>query len=96
LLNWQLPAEKIVNRVDEEDRSRLSRWLTAMLAGVLVYLLSSGPVLATAFWLRERTGWDGFYYTMWVYFPLLFFGPSSPFAVYVEWWTNLFGTVGPG
>jgi hypothetical protein len=31
----------------------------------------SGPVLATAFWLRELTDWVGFYAAMWLYYPLI-------------------------
>ena len=35
-----------------------------MLISIVVavaYVLGSGPILGFAFWLREITGWDGFY-----------------------------------
>jgi hypothetical protein len=63
---------------------------------LLVYVLSSGPVLATAFWLREATGWNGFYAVMYLYYPLLAPGRFGPLDAYIEWWVKLFGTVGPG
>jgi hypothetical protein len=67
-----------------------------LIAGVGLYLISSGPVLAISFWLREATGWDGFYYTMWIYFPILWPGHDSLAKTYIEWWVRLLGTVGPG
>jgi hypothetical protein len=67
----------------------------ALAIGVPLYLLSSGPVLAVAFWLREATGWDGFYLVMWVYYPILV--TRFTWAKdYIEWWVNLLGAVGPG
>ena len=76
---------------------RLS-WLVILLAICpLLYVLSSGPVLGTAFWLREATGWDGFYAAMIIYYPLLTMGHSNPISTYIEWWVvDVFGTVGPG
>ena len=62
----------------------------------VIYVLSSGPVLAAAFWLREATGWDGFYAAVFFYLPLLFLGHDNPIAAYIEWWVDLFDTVGPG
>jgi hypothetical protein len=70
--------------------------LTFLLACLAGYVLSSGPVLAASFWLREATNWDGFYTVMWLYYPLLVFGPDSLTSAYIEFWDNLFGTVGPG
>jgi hypothetical protein len=61
----------------------------------LAYVLSSGPVLAVAFWLREATGWEGFYAAMWLYYPLLV-RRTEPVDAYITWWVNLFDTVGPG
>ena len=60
-----------------------------------LYFLSSGPVLATAFWLREATGIDGFYNVMWLYAPILML-PRPIWDGYISWWVWLFGTVGPG
>ena len=76
-------------------RSR-ARWIVAVLVIVFVlYPLSSGPVLATAFWLREATRIDAFYGVMWVYLPILKL-PRSLWGPYVGWWVKLFGTVFPG
>ncbi len=61
----------------------------------IVYALSSGPVLATAFWLREVTGINAFYGVLWLYMPL-FMLPRAWWDPYVSWWVWLFGTVGPG
>jgi hypothetical protein len=61
----------------------------------LAYILSSGPVLAVAFVLRESTGYDGFYAVMWLYYPLLI-SPRWIWDGYISWWVELFGTVGPG
>jgi hypothetical protein len=77
-------------------RWRISFPIAAVLVP-LVYALSSGPVLAIAFWLRQATRWEGFYAVMWLYYPLLCFGgPYSVFWRYIGWWCELFHTVGPG
>lgn len=74
---------------------RAGRWLAL---GLAVYVLSSGPVLAIAFWLREATGRDEFYAALYGYYPLLVLppAPAGPLGWYIEWWVNLLGTVGPG
>lgn len=36
-----------------------------------LYVLSSGPVLGFSLWLRDVTGWDGFYAAVLPYLPLL-------------------------
>ena len=79
----------------EETRKRSARWAIVAITCLLVYVLSSGPTLATAFWLREATTWDGFYAAMLVYYPLLELGHGNPIDTYIEWWVHLFGTVGP-
>lgn len=80
-----------------DQPKRIARYSIAILASALVYVLSSGPVLATAFWLRDVTHWDGLYRVMWIYYPLLACGPLSyPIAVYLSWWCRLFGTAPPG
>jgi hypothetical protein len=82
---------------DQKERGGCTVWL---LAGGLIclagYVPSSGPVLASAFWLREATGWDGFYSVMLLYYPLLIWGHGTPIDAYIEWWVELLGTVGPG
>ena len=86
-----------MERDDSQKRdSRTGRWSVAALAVGVVYVLSSGPVIATGFWLREATGWNGFYAVIWLYAPLLFCGTGGPMGAYIEWWVKLFGTVGPG
>jgi hypothetical protein len=84
------------DRREPQRHSRSSRTIVAIAVCVVAYLLSSGPVLATAFWLREATHWEGFYMAMWLYAPLLLLGPNNVMGDYIEWWVELFGTVGPG
>jgi len=73
------------------------KWTVVILAIPLLYVLSSGPVIGLAFWLRESTGWDGFYQVMWLYYPILILGHDHPLVYYVEWWVvDVFHTVGPG
>jgi hypothetical protein len=80
-----------------ERQPGCATWLVIlMLAAVLGYVPSSGPVLAVAFWLRDQTGIDGFYAVMWLYYPLLILGRDSPLEAYWLWWTSLFGTAFPG
>jgi hypothetical protein len=74
---------------------KLARAVVILIVTLFAYVLSSGPVLATAFLLRETTKWDGFYGVLYVYYPLLA-GGHGPVSAYIEWWVKLFGTVGPG
>lgn len=83
-------------KISVRDRRRLVFWLWVFVAAVVVYVLSSGPVMATAFLLREATGWDGFYLVMWIYYPLLLAGHDNLIINYIEWWVEQFGAVGPG
>lgn len=75
---------------------QLSRRVILACGCIVAYVLSSGPVLAAAFWLREATGWDRFYAVLFVYYPLLILGRQSPVAAYIDWWVKLLHTVGPG
>lgn len=80
----------------DNPRSRgMGSWALVLTLAALAYMFSSGPVLAVAFWLREATGWDGFYAAMWLYYPLLV-RRTEPVDAYITWWVNLFDTVGPG
>ncbi len=87
-------------RPPDKRRSNATRAVEgAVLAGSLLvaYVLSSGPVLATAFWMREATGRDGFFLALWLYYPLLRpAGPNGLLMEYILWWCNLLHTVGPG
>jgi len=77
--------------------ARIRRWVMFLVGMAIVYLSSSGPVLGIGFWLRETTGWDGFYAVMWVYYPLIALGHGNPIDAYIEWWVvDVFRTVGPG
>jgi hypothetical protein len=71
-------------------------WLLGLVLALLVYILSSGPVLAASFWLREATGWDGWYASIYLYLPLFALGHNNPIDWYIEFWVRLLGTVGPG
>jgi hypothetical protein len=77
------------------DRGRTNRFLAVAAFVAAAYALSSGPVLASAFWLRDATGRDGLYAALYPYYPLLALG-GKPAKAYVEWWVRQFGTVGPG
>ena len=81
---------------DDIQRRRFGWWPLAVAVLLIAYVLSSGPVLAGGCWLREHTHWDGWYAVFWLYYPLLAFGRASPLAAYIEWWFELFDTVGPG
>ena len=76
------------------------RWLAPLLSVALTvlagYVLSSGPVLAVGFWLRDKTGWEGFYAVVWLYYPLLILAHNTPAEAYFLWWTELLGTSFPG
>lgn len=76
--------------------SRLGQWCVAATAVAVAYVFSSGPVLAGACWLREATGWDGFYAAFLLYLPLFRLLRLRPVEAYIQWWFWLFGTVGPG
>jgi len=71
-------------------------WLLGLVAFLLVYVASSGPVLATSFWLREATGWDGWYASMYLYYPLIVWGHDNPIDRYIDFCVRQLGTVGPG
>ncbi len=86
----------MADREIPRTHKRFTTWMFLILMIPVMYLLSSGPVLATAFWLREATGWDGFYAVMFLYLPLFALGHDNPLGAYIEWWVELFDTVGPG
>ena len=77
------------------EKCSRSRFGVLAALAIPLYWLSSGPVLAAAFWLREATGVDAFYSVMWLYYPLLML-PRVLWDAYITWWVELFGTVGPG
>ena len=77
-------------------KQRRTDWPLLVILALVVYVLSSGPVIALAFWLREATDWNGFYAVMWLYYPLLCWGNDNPLMRYIGWWFYLLGTKGPG
>lgn len=79
----------------------LGRYLTYLVLAVLVYLLSTGPVIGLSFWLREHWHDDRFYMALYLYWPLLAIDRGSSVGTvldwYVTWWvSDVFHTVGPG
>ncbi len=86
--------------MSSEPQSGCRRVLNAALHGIVaaaMYVLSSGPILGLAFWLREATGVDQFYFALWLYAPLFLFKHDQWVMRYVEWWVvDVFHTVGPG
>ncbi|MCO6043420.1 hypothetical protein NG895_05830 [Aeoliella sp. ICT_H6.2] len=85
-------------RTNPDSKSHwLNRVALYVVVGLVGYVLSSGPVLGLAFWLREATHNDYWYMVMWVYFPVLVLGHRTPLMWYIEWWVvDVFHTVGPG
>ena len=78
-------------------RTSLSRVIHAIVLLLVLYVLSSGPVLGLGLWLRQATHRDGFYAVMFLYYPLLVMGDGNPVGAYIEWWVvDVFDTVGPG
>ncbi|WP_165075427.1 hypothetical protein [Paludisphaera rhizosphaerae] len=78
-------------------RNPFGRFGVLFLALTLIYILSSGPILATACRLREFTGYDGWYATFIPYWPLLTTVGRDSFVIhYIEWWFAFAGAVGPG
>lgn len=74
-----------------------TNWPLLALLALVAYVLSSGPIIAIGFWLREATGWNGFFAVIWLYYPLVCWGHGNPFMDYIEWWVvDVFGSVGPG
>lgn len=75
----------------------LGRLGVVFLALTLVYILSSGPLLAIACLLREMTGADGWYAAFIPYWPLLVASGRDSYVMhYIEWWFAFSGAVGPG
>jgi len=84
-----------------ERELRSNRLWLAMVLIVLIYVLASGPIFGLAFLLRESTGYDEFYYVLYLYWPLFVLQPEAIsenlWEPYVEWWViEVFHTVGPG
>jgi hypothetical protein len=76
--------------------SRYGRWIAVIVALIPAYVFSSGPIIAAACWLRDKTGWDGFWMVFFLYYPLYPIRDVDLFEAYIMWWMKLFGTMGPG
>ena len=69
----------------------------SIVAVLVIYLLSSGPILAIGCWRRDATDWDGFYAVFYLYLPILYpLGDVDLFESYLMWWMKLFDTMPPG
>ena len=75
-------------------------WRFWLASAPVLYALSSGPVMAIAFSLRDTTHHDGWYAVLLAYYPLLILDEKSPAGllvrVYLGWWCWLFNTLPPG
>ena len=79
----------------EDDLCRAA--LSFLLFRFPMYVLSSGPVLGLGLWLRDVTGWDGFYAVMVPYYPLLELGDGTPLGTSIGWWVGgVFDSSFPG
>lgn len=82
---------------ESKEAKRLPTAIVIVVALPILYLLSSGPVIGLAFWLRNATGWDGFYYIVLLYYPLIRLDHLNVISQYIQWWIeDVFRTVGPG
>ncbi|PQO34068.1 hypothetical protein DTL21_11010 [Bremerella cremea] len=82
---------------ESKEAKRLPTAIVIVVALPILYLLSSGPVIGLAFWLRNATGWDGFYYIVLLYYPLIRLDHLNVISQYIQWWIeDVFHTVGPG
>lgn len=75
------------------ETRRRAQWFRVVIIAFLAYVASSGPVIALAFKLRDITDWNGFYATMWLYYPLIWL---QWIVAYINWWLDLLGTAWPG
>lgn len=100
VVNGQAKGVVTMNRHSDPKAARRGfSWLVGGFAVIVLYVLSSGPVLALAFWLRETTHNDLFYSAIWLYYPVFMLGqqPDGLLMRYIEWWVvDVFQTVGPG
>lgn len=81
--------------VDEEGPRR-GHWSTTVVIVLVAYVLGIGPVLALGCWLRDVTGWSGFYAVFFLYLPLYPLVDVDLIEKYIMWWMDLFDTMPPG
>lgn len=82
---------------NRQRKRRLADYSYAVFVILIVYVLSSGPVIGLACWLREATGYDQFYAVFLLYYPLGLLDFGNVVSRYIEWWVvDVFHTVGPG
>lgn len=79
----------MVNTPNSPDSK--SNWLNRMawyvVTGLVVYVLSSGPMIGLAYWLGVVTHNGSWYAIVWIYYPLLLWeSDANPVMWYVEWW----------
>jgi hypothetical protein len=77
--------------------ARRGHGATTIVALLVIYLMSSGPIMAIGCRLRDATDWDGFYAVFYLYLPILYpLGDVDLFESYLMWWMKLFDTMPPG
>jgi len=79
------------------------RWPLRILLGMVIYVVASGPLIATSIWTLKLTG-SSFIYgpVMGIYLPLIFadefimggYG-RGPFETYIQFWMALLGSGPP-
>ncbi len=74
----------------EPEHARGGHWAATIATLLVIYVISSGPILAIGCWLRDVTDWDGFYAVLYLYLPLLNPLGDVDFAEsYLMWWMKL-------
>ncbi len=85
---------------DEESKSDNGRWIVAVVAALVVYVLSVGPVLALVFKYPDKISWAEKPLVIF-YSPLMWVGERSPVPVsdlmskYVIWCCKIFNAPFP-
>ena len=79
------------------EHTRRGHWTATIVALLVIYAISSGPILALGCRLRDATDWDGFYAVFYLYLPILYpLGDVDLVESYLMWWMRLFDTMPPG
>jgi hypothetical protein len=77
--------------------ARRGHWAATIVTVLVIYVISSGPVMAIGCWLRDATDWDGFYAVFYLYLPILYpLGDVDLAESYLMWWMHQFDTMPPG
>ena len=93
-VSWSLWQGLRVPRTAPTRRNRFKKWCLILASALAIYILTSGPIIATAFRLRELTGRNGYYDVIYAYVPLMALG-GQPFQAIIRWWLTMFRVVDP-